>query len=514
MTHDPEFFRIWQQAVRAIYETNRGQWKERADGTDVDYVYGSHAWHLSVADACPLHACILRIIERECERPLDWHQLLLEWPHVSEDDDSMVAYTRNEEAGRDFPINGSKRQTKTTLGKYLARHWPHVPDHIRRDWAGRFKPAKFEIWDTIEGIISGVELGPQSCMKSSYGTVLFKAYDNEMLCAWRGDQSQPAPRWEKHPYIVYQPEFGWRMAVRLDQGVPDIVMARCLINDRDKTFVRSYKRGESETDYSHTDDKLETWLRDQGYSKKSGWSGKKLAVFVHPSGEGVMVPYLDGTPQEASHEGSHLEVGYGALDGTNTDGNGGSQRGTMGACDVCEDGVYEDDDDRVLAGRDEDTLVCGNCSDRFTLVRGNDRSARNGWANYYVRDDDAVCVGSQSYDADNLPACIVTLHDDEYCHKDDAVYLESEDAYYRCGDDDIVEVDGAWYLKDNDILVQCEDNEYRLRADCWQDHETAKWYSDDEEYITIGDKNFHETTVIAWREAAGQTRLNFEGAQA
>ena len=176
--------------------------------------------------------------------------------------------------------------------------------------------------------------------------------------------------------------------------------------------------------------------------------------------------------------------------------------------------MYEDAEDRIWAGRDDNTLVCGSCAHNFTFVRGNDSSTRTGWANYYVRDDDAVRVDGQNYDENNLPDCIVKLHDDGYCNEDDAVYLESEDAYYRCGDDDIVEVDGEWYLKDNDTIVKCRDDEYRLRDECWEDDETHEWYDSDTEYITIGDKNFHETTVIAWREAAGQMKLNFEGAQA
>ena len=507
---DPYFFSIWQQALDAIYRTNHGRCTDFPDGSS-DFLYGPHSWHLNLTHTHQLHPCILRVIKTDCIRPVDWNQLLLEWPHISEDNSEMVAYTRNEEAGLDFPINGSKRQTKTSLGKYLARHWPHVPDHMRRDWAGRFKPATFEIWDTREGIISGVELGPQSCMKSSYGSIPFRTSDNEVLCAWHSDKSNPEPDWNRHPYIVYEPEFGWRMAVMLDQGAPNIVIARCLVNDKDKTFVRSYTRRSSDSDYSYTNDNLETWLRDKGYQRVSGWRGKKLGVYAHPEDEGVMMPYLDGSPQTADHMGSHLVVSTnGDLAGDNTDGRGGEQRASMGDCARCDESVYEDDDDRIWAGRNEDDIVCGSCANFFTFVRGADSGTRNGWTNYYVRDDDAVQVRGHAYDEDNLPDCIVELHDGEKVHEDEAVHLDEEDAYYASDDDDIVCVDGDWYLKDSDTVVECRDDEYRLRADCWKDADTEHWYSDDDEPVEINGETYHPDTLKQWLLDAGQMTLGLE----
>ena len=56
-------------------------------------------------------------------RPDDWHQLMLEWPHKAETDPSRLAYTRDERAGE------ADRQTVTSIGKYLTRHFPDAPDH-------------------------------------------------------------------------------------------------------------------------------------------------------------------------------------------------------------------------------------------------------------------------------------------------------------------------------------------------------------------------------------------------
>lgn len=524
---DYTFWKLWCEALDAIYHANYARWKDNGMG-DTDWWHGEHYWHIQVRSQFSLHPLVERIIRIDCIRPVNWQLLLLEWPHVSVEDDCMIAYTRNEAAGQDYVDNGSKRQTRTTIGKYLSRHWPHVPDHMRRDWAGRIRPAKYEIWDTMEGIISGVELGPQSCMKSSHGTIPFREYDNEQLCSWQSDKDVRVA-WHKHPYIVYNPKYGWRMAVRIDTGRPDIVMGRCLVNANDMTYVRSYARNASEGGTSYSDEKLEAWLQDKGYCKKGGWSGCKVARVDHPD-HGLMLPYLDGSPQNASDQGDHLHIRSGGnLDGTNTDGTGGSDEGdAMGDCVRCDETVYENDDDRIPVGRDGEDVACGGCACHFTRVRGNTEgtySRHGNWAAYYISDDDAVEVDGIDYDPEHLPDEIKTLHDGEYAHGDNCVYVESEDAYYlhedviRCesddafyvdGSDDIVEIDNKWYRKDDDDVVECRDDEYRLKEDCWEDDETGDWYSNDDEAIVISGNMYHPDTVKQWLIDAGQMNLDLE----
>ena len=521
---DSKFWTIWMQARDAVMNANRYKFRPETD----EYDYGPRYWHIAVSGTYSLHPVIERIIQRDCVRPVDWQLLLLEWPHVSTEDETMIAYTRNEAAGEDFQSNGSKRQTRTSVGKYLARHWPHVPDHMRRDWAGRFKPAKYEIWDTIEGIISCVELGPQSCMKSSYGSIPFGSYDNAQLCAWQHDKGESV-NWNNHPYIVYHPMYGWRMAVRLDQGRPDIVMGRCLINIDDRTFVRSYARNEQEGGTSYSDEKLEAWLRDQGYTKEGGWNGKRVAKCEHPD-NGLMLPYLDGTPQNARDDGSYLTICRGGnLDGTNTDGKAGGDEGDyVGDCVRCDESVYDGDDERITVGRNADEMACGNCAHAFTLVRGESSgyaARRTGYREYYIRNNDSICVNGVNYDPDHLPDCIRVLHDGEYAHEDDCVTVESDGEYHltdecvTCKTDDnwyledadeIVEIGGDFYRKDDDDVVQCRDDKYRLKEDCWQDDETQHWYPDDVEHIEISSGIYHPDTLKQWLIDAGQMNLDLE----
>ena len=454
--------------------------------------YGPRRWWLRVAEAFDLHPLVYKLVYEYHLRPMDWHLMLLEWPHVSEDDQTMIAYTRTEEAGRAFPDVGSKRLTKTTVGKYIARHYPHVPDHLRRDLCALYAPEVFELWTTKEEIICGIELGPQSCMKSSYGNIPFSGSDNARLVAWYDGDKDTRVDWNSHPYAVYAPEYGWKMAVRLDKGKPDEVLGRALVLDMDgfKGFVRSYARTEG---YSSTDTALEAWLHTQGYRKHSAWpDGAKLRRLEHPHRDVFMVPYIDGDTQKVADHGPYLTIDCdGDYECTNTDGTADHQEdAVVGECDCCGDTVYDGDDERIWAGRDEDTYVCGSCARNYQYVRGASR--RGSYMSYYVHEDDAVEVNGNYYDSDNLPDYIVysDYHDQHY-NRDDVVWVEGEDDYYEEGNDEIVEIDGHYYRKDDeDCVVYCVDEKYRLRNDCWQSAK-GNWYSDDETQVDVKEGTYH-----------------------
>lgn len=467
---DTQFESIWNDAYYALRQVNRECAQNEFDG-------GPRLWWVKLAADFQLHPMIRRLVSMG-HRPRDWQLMLLEWPHISVDDEEQIAYTRNEAAGLDYLDNRSKRQTRTPIGKYLTRHYPHVPDHIRRDWMLLFSPAKYEIWDTREGIISGIELGPTSCMKSASGGIPFDRNDNGLLVSWNNagrkqDVKNLVP-WHKHPYAVYAPELGWRMAVRLDAGKPDMVMGRALLNG--KTYVRSYKRNEASPDgYSYADEKLEAWLGANGYSKERDWEGRQTLALDHPHG-GLMMPYLDGDVQTASYVYNDKKFLTIESDGdfqcTNTDGTVDNDRETIGDCDRCGETVYEDDEYRIWAGPNEDVLVCSGCSDCYTYVRGMSAYGR-GYREYYVRDRDAVEVAGESYDSDNLPDFIVCCEDGEYRKKADCVKIDDE-----------------WYDRDSDDIVLCEDSEYRLIDDCWESAQ-GNWYSNDDPQISVEEGNYH-----------------------
>ena len=500
---DRSFPTIWAQAARAINRANRYQYFVETD----TYAYGPHKWWLSITHAFDLHPVVAHIVGTEMIRPIDWQLLMLEWPHVSTDDDSQIAYTRNEAAGRDFIDNGSHRQTRTSIGKYLARHWPHVPDHVRRDWAGRHAASVCEIWDTKEGIISGVELGPRSCMKSTYGSIPFSTSDSAMIVQYRAGncESNDVP-WHYHPYSVYDPALGWRMAVRLEKGKPDLVLGRALVHTEQKTFVRSYLRGETESSTSYTDEKLEAWLREQGYNKADGWVfGTKFAKVEHPNQGGYMMPYIDGGYRNCEDDGNYIVlVSRGGYCCDNTDGTF-DNREAMGECEDCGETVYEEDDDRIWTGRHEDRLIGGACG-----CANNYRWAEGYRGEYYVHEDDVIVVGRTNYDSRSLPECIRELHDGEYAHEDDCVYIENCDAYYlyddcvRCetdddyyvnDDDEIVEIDGKYYRKDDDEVVKCADDEYRMRDECWQCAYSEEWYPDEDDCVEVAEGKYHPDSL-------------------
>ncbi len=461
MNYDIHFQHIWNLAASAIRHTTRLA-RLGVTGTE------PRQWWIDLADKYRLHPVIMRII-KEGVRPMDWQQLLLEWPHVSTEDETQIAYTRDEAKGK------ADVQTRTSIGKYLSRHWPHVPDHERRDWAGTFTPAKYEMRDTMEGIICGIEFGPQSCMKSSHGGIPFNDVNHEQLVCWQTDKSVNVP-WHRHPYSVYDPKLGWRMAVRIDPGRPDIVMGRALVfvdDDNDsKVFVRSYQRN-SAGDHcnSGSDEKLETWLRDQGVCKQSEWDdGTPVKHMQHPNGDNIMMPYLDGGTQNATLRNGYVEIeSDGDLDCTNTDGTAGEEEGSIGDCEDCGTTVREGDD-YMHAEYHEDRLVCDCCRSDYTYVEGG-RGARE----YYVRDEQAIEVSGNWYDSENLPDSIVGLHDGEYAHQDDVVYIESCEAYYLAEDEDVcITADGEWQLRED--CVKCDDGEWRLTDDCVE--VDGEWYEE------------------------------------
>ena len=59
-------------------------------------------------------------------QPTVWHQVMLELPHVATDG-VRVAYTRDDAHGE------QDRQTVTSVGKYIKRHWSYLRDDVIRD---------------------------------------------------------------------------------------------------------------------------------------------------------------------------------------------------------------------------------------------------------------------------------------------------------------------------------------------------------------------------------------------
>jgi hypothetical protein len=408
-------------------------------------------WIIREFDKYPVHQVIRAAIK--LARPRDWHQLLLEHPHESQGDRSKIAYTQNEVKGqRDI-------QTVTSVGKYLTRHFD-LPDHTIRDLVSRYgSSARFQFVHTTAEMIYHLHRGPASCM------------------VWGDDRGvKCSDGVTRHPYEAYDPKFGWHMAVRIE-GDDTMGRALCMTSPQDgvKYFVRSYLRPANATSYSQTDDGMDTWLKEQGYTKENYWRDDERLAY-HEANDHFLAPFLDGGEKNVT-----IDAGAKALvidsDGEYTcDQTGGYPTYEDDSGTDCEDcGDRVSDGDGYWIGRNEDTMVCETClNDNYTYVYG-----RRG-NQYYVNSDDAVYVESQS-----------DYFDEDYLSDNEIVELENGDYEHM---EEAIEINGDWYTIDDERICRFEDtDEYGLTEDGWQCEQSCNWYTDDcTDWVEINDVRYHK----------------------
>lgn len=420
-------------AGEAYYFDEQGNYKQRYEG---------RAWFRREYRAYRIHDAVMSMMETYV--PDNWQQLLLEWPHKAASDPNRIAYTRDERSGE------ADRQVVTTIGKYLTRHFSHAPDNFIRDIVARHTyGGKIEIVTDMGEMVRAVIDGPGSCMTRDF----------QLMC----DDGV-----RRHPYAVYDPKLGWSMAVRYDGRE---ILGRCLVwqsaeNPDEKGFVRSYKREKGCVSHSGRDEAIDAHLTNLGYELWRGWpEGTPLVEYSLRQG-GYLMPYIDGNSQNVNASDFTIDDS-GDLCASNTNGMVDSHTHT---CEDCGEGMHEDD--VTWTGIHEDRCICSNCIDNYTYAysrRGNE---------YYIEDNNCVYVNGDNYDMDYLSDNgIVELHDGEYEHQDNAVYIESEDAYYRDNDDDICYAENT--------------NQHELKDNCWQCTESGKCYTDDEESIEIDGDLYH-----------------------
>lgn len=358
----------------------------------------------------PLHRAVeLAILQA---RPADWHQLLLEYPHTAETDATRLAYTRDERAGE------ADRQTITTVGKYLTRHFPTLPDHAIRDLVHRTTTqSHMFIVETMPLMLHHLMDGPGSCMNNG----------------WRGQDMA------SHPYNVYQPDLGWSMAVRMFEGQTD---GRALVYreaDGTRYFVRTYKRTEG---YSETDDELVAWLKAQGINRRSSWEGAYLAKLPPVSNNyEFLAPYLDGDCKNVDiYDAKRLVVNYtGDYECDNTDG-------THSGCDryECEDcgSTHRDEDDGQWVGYHADRWVCQDCVDHnYSPAIG-----RRG-SEYWTHTSNIITsINGEAYDCDYLA-------DNDIVELENGDYASIEESWC-CAES------GYWYLHDRVSPVEINGDTY------------------------------------------------------
>ena len=408
-------------------------------------------WHVSMQNRFTMHPAITQAVE--LARPYDWHQLILEYPYVSESDPARLAYTRDERAGM------ANKQTITTIGKYLARHFD-LRDHIIREIAAQYSGAACKVVKTMPEMIDIIKNGAKSCMTLSHH-----------------DDSE-------HPYRVYDPDLGWSLAVRMDGTT---YRARALIYTEPETntpyFVRSYRKMENPLAYSERDDLLEAWLKGQGIPKRDGWDGAVLRYIER--GNSFLAPYLDGDTKQVEITSSRHRLMTVDSEGDYTfENQDGTPKSSAGDCECAGCGESFHEDDGHWAGANGDDHICEYCArDNYTYAY-----TRHG-NQHYIYSDDVVYVESQQeyyhdryLSENNIVRCVDT---DEYEHSDDAVYLDRED---------------AWYSRGSECIVYCEhSNEHELINDCVQLHD-GEWAHTEDTWECGHSNNYYLTDVESSHE--------------
>ena len=425
---------------------------ERKPGTDeYDYIntYKGREWFLRETSNHTLHPAVYDMMLRKCYMPAAWGELLLEWPHRSVSDPNRLAYTRDERAGE------ADRQTITTIGKYLTRHFPHAPSDVIRDVVAQHTFAgSIYIERELPAMVRAVMNGPASC--TSHSNLVRQCADGI----------------ERHPYAVYDPSLGWGMAVRSDENGE--VLGRCLVwHDKDadeRIFVRSYKREPSERAHTGRDEAIEAWLTTQGYKRYTEWpDGTPLMCYELRRG-GWLMPYIDGGTQNVDIFGDTCTIESNG--DYSADSTSGAVEDNTTTCENCGD-RYNSEDEGGYIGYHEDTHVCQDCLDNeYTYVTG-----RRG-NQYYVPNDEAVEAHGDYYHVNYLSENnIVELANGDYAHMDNAVYIDSVD---------------EWHDPDDGYVCYAEDsNQYELMDDCWQCAESNNWYTDNEDYVEIDGEKYH-----------------------
>ena len=421
-------------------------------------------WHQNLQERFRLHPAVDKLLADY--RPLDWQQLVLEFPHQAESDRNRVAYTQNERKGE------SNIQTVTSLGKYLTRHFPQLPDHEVRNAVASYSVGGCKVVHTTAEMIQALMDGPSSCMSNN----------------WRGRNL------DDHPYKVYDPRLGWGLAIRVEDGE---VIGRALVYERDdiKKFVRTYHRPSTSSSFSHADDNLNAWLRDQGYEHANDWEGCLMRHYDGGRNGNPLAPYLDGGIKDVDaivREGNkylivkeHGEYRFEHTDGSCSDN---SDRDTCNDC-----GTSIDDGDGYWVNAGEDEIVCQACCDNNYYYAYGRRGNQ-----YYVYHSNVVHVGDEIYDEDYLDDNdIVALHDGEFMHRDNAVYVESESEYYDSDDEDVCydDYNEQYELREN--CVELVDGSMCHADDAWQCCATSGWYSDNDsdDRVEIEGELFHKDYV-------------------
>jgi hypothetical protein len=315
--------------------------------------------------------------------------------HISADDDSKVAFTRDGEHGR------NDIQTRMNPGRYLTRyHSDTLSEDDIKNWCAKFDAGKHQMQiamdsDEIQRVYTH---GPSSCMSHAVN-------DYESPC---------------HPVRVYGAgDLG--VAYMEDE---DRITARCIVYPARKLFSIIY--GDAS--------RLQPLLEAAGYTRGNrhdAWDGARLLRVE--SDESFVVPWLDPPMESVTDDGEHLIIDCsGDICCRNTSGL--SEPNSR--CDHCEERYsgesYTVGNESWCQGcYEEDSFWCGSCDESCA-------------------DDDMA--GSDRHGTSYCSSCASNMSRCEHCEHlcdDDSMITTVEDTHYceHCAERHLESTECGEYLR-------------------------------------------------------------------
>ena len=234
--------------------------------------------------------------------PADVKQLMRS-PHVDyRPDGSMTVMAAD---NYDKAMAGNFSEVK--IGRVLRKIFPHATQAVITRMVEKFnadnKGYKLELTKSTEemcrimreGALMSSTAFPHTCMT----TICLSIYDKEDYL----------PEWV-HPYMAYDHELGWAMAmIKDDKG---FVVGRAIVHTERMEFVRVFANGNNVA--SSTFEKILTLA---GYKQVSGWYGlllKRVPLSLEridnmmTESIAAVVPYLDGEERYVEPAGEFLRI--------------------------------------------------------------------------------------------------------------------------------------------------------------------------------------------------------------
>ena len=234
--------------------------------------------------------------------PVDVKQLM-RTPHTDYRPDGSMAVLAAD--NYDKAMAGNFSEVK--IGRVLRKIFPHATQAVITRMVEKFnadnKGYKLELTKSTEEMCrimrEGARLSsaafPHTCMT----TICLSIYDKEDYL----------PEWV-HPYMAYDHELGWAMAmIKDDKG---FVVGRAIVHTERMEFVRVFANGNNVVSST-----FEKTLTLAGYKQVSGWYGlllKRVPLSLERIDDmmtesiAAVVPYLDGEERYVEPAGEFLRI--------------------------------------------------------------------------------------------------------------------------------------------------------------------------------------------------------------